>query len=93
MVVELPTYLSLVADVAPTVDVLDFWQAHVDKMPAWGPVVANLYGLTHQVSSGAAQLVSSVLTWGVAVCYGITWEPTHGVYIKFVTSQHCLMAI
>ena len=56
---ELPTYLSLSADVDANVDVLKWWKDHHEELPQWS--LAALKVLLIQPSSAAAERVFSLM--------------------------------
>ena len=56
---ELPQYVAACASVAPSYDVLKFWQNHLSTLPYWSTTAAKVVLL--QPSSAASERVFSVL--------------------------------
>ena len=56
---ELPTYLSLAQDVAPTVETLNWWKGHKEDLPSWSGAFEDV--LLVQPSSAASERVFSIL--------------------------------
>ena len=56
---ELPTYLSLSADVSAAVDTLKWWKDHHEDLPHWSSAAQKLFLV--QPSSAAAERVFSLL--------------------------------
>ena len=56
---ELPTYITLAQDVAPTVDTLNWWKGHKQHLPNWSKALLDV--LLVQPSFAAAERVFSML--------------------------------
>ena len=56
---ELPTYLSLSADVSAAIDSLKWWKDHNEDLPHWSSAVQKVFLV--QPSSAAAEQVFSLL--------------------------------
>lgn len=56
---ELPVYISLAQDVAPTVETLHWWKGHKQHLPNWSKALEDV--LLVQPSSAAAERVFSML--------------------------------